>query len=817
MHKKPTYDELQERIRQLEQESHHRLRAEKINHAMFKIANAVNSTSDLDELYRSIHRTLSTVIDTTNFYIALYDAACDGISFAYCVDEVDGSYLPRVGVSRTASLTGDIIRTRRPAMLTKAEIAAWRDRSGLKIPSCSLSEIWLGAPLLVQQNVIGVMAVQSYTDPTLYDQTDMDVLTAVADQVAIAIESKRSADALQESIERYHTLADATFEAIFISEKGICLDTNRAATEMFGYRHEELIGIFGTDVIAPESKETVEQNMLSGYEEPYEALAQRKDGTQFHVEICGKMMHYKGRNVRVTVVRDIDERKRADEALKKSELRFRELAELLPETIFEVDTRGNILFANKSGIEQFGYDPEDLENGLNAFELLAAEDRQRAGTKFARALAGESIGLSEYTARRKDGTAFPIMLLSTAIIQDEKPVGLRGFIIDLTEKKILESQLQHAQKMEAIGTLAGGIAHDFNNILAAILGYAEMTLMDSAEDSLIYYNSSQVLKASLRAKDLVEQILSFSRQKDLKKKPILVGPIIEEAVKLLRATLPTTIAIQTDIAKDVGIVDADPSQIHQIMMNLGANAGHAMVHKGGTLTIRLEEVQLDAVGVKIYPDLFPGRYLVLAISDTGTGIPKEIQSRIFEPFFTTKGDGTGTGMGLAVVHGIVKSHGGAIILQNSGKQGSTFRVVLPVLLTAPPEKDKQAPGIATGTESVLLVDDERLLTDMGTQLLERMGYRVTATNSSVEALEIFRRQPADYDLVITDMTMPHLTGDILARKLIAVRADIPIIICTGFNESLTPAKAESIGIKAFLMKPLKVQELATTIRRVLGR
>jgi PAS domain S-box-containing protein len=728
---------------------------------------------------------------------------------------VDGIYRPLVGVSRTASLTGEIIRTRKPAMLTKAEIAAWRESSGLTIPACSLSEIWLGAPLLVQQKIIGVMAVQSYTDPGRYDQTDLEVMTAVADQVAIAIESKRATDALQESIERYQTQADATFEAIFISENGVCLDTNQTAARMFGYRQEELIGIYGTELMAPESKPLAKHNMLSGYEKPYQVLAQRKDGTTFHAEIRGKMMHYKGRNVRIAVVRDIDEHKRAEKALKKSERRFRELAELLPETIFETDIHGTILFANKNGIDQFGYKQKDLENGLNAFDLLAAEEHQRAGANIARVLAGEPIGLSEYTARRKDGTLFPVMLLSTAILQDNQTTGLRGFIIDLTERKRLESQLQHAQKMEAIGTLAGGIAHDFNNILAAILGYAEMSLMDSAPDSALYYNSNQILKASLRAKDLVEQILSFSRQKDLKKKPIQVGPIVKEAVKLLRATLPTTIAIETQIAEKMGVVDADPTQIHQIMMNLGANAGQAMGEGGGTLTVRLEEVQLDAGGVDTDPDLYPGRYLVWTISDTGGGIPREMQQRVFEPFFTTKTDGTGTGMGLAVVHGIVKSHGGAITLQSREGQGATFTIFLPLLARQHPEKGRTAPDIATGSESVLLVDDERLLTDMGSQMLKHLGYRVTATNSSAQALEMFKHQPDDFDLVITDMTMPHLTGDSLARKLIALRSDIPIIICTGFNESLTPMKSESIGIKAFLMKPFEVQEMAATIRQVL--
>ena len=790
-------------------------RAEKINRTLFRIASAVNSASHLEELYGSIHRILSSVIDTTNFYIALYDKSFDSITFPYCVDEVDGGYLPHIDISKTASLTGDVIRTRRPAMITKDAIQAWREQSGRPLPECSLAEIWLGVPLLVQQEVIGVMAVQSYKDPHCYDQTDMDTLATVAGQVALAIENKRTTDALQESMERYRTLADATFEAIFISEKGICIDTNQTASRMFGYPYQELIGIFGTDVIAPESKETVRQNMLSGYEEPYEVMAQRSDGSRFHAEICGKMMAYKGKNVRVTVVRDIDERKKAAQALKESELRFRELAELLPETIYEVDTEGKILFVNKNGLDQFGYSEDDLRHGLNAFEMLTPEDRQRAALNFSRTLAGESTGLSEYNAVRKNGDTFPIMLLSDTITRDAKPVGLRGIIIDLTERKKLETQLQHALKMEAIGTLAGGIAHDFNNILAAILGYAEMAAMDAPRESLVHQNLQHVLKASYRAKDLVEHILSFSRHTDLVRKPVLIAPILKEALKLLRASLPTTIAIQTDIDDGLACVESDPTQIHQIMMNLGANAGQAMGERGGTLSVQLEAVRLEADSTKIHPDLIPGHYQCLAVADTGSGIPKDIQERIFEPYFTTKGSVSGTGMGLAVVHGIAKSHGGAITVQSDGVRGSIFRVYLPELPCRSPDGETIRPEIPLGRGRILLVDDEEILTDMGSQMLKRLGYTVTATNSSMDALAMFKDQPEGFDLILTDMTMPEMTGDILAREVIALRPDMPVIICTGFNESMDPAKSEALGIRAYLMKPLKIQELATTIHRVL--
>jgi PAS domain S-box-containing protein len=801
-------------VEALEQPNSPQQRTERINRALFNIASAVNATSDLDELYQSIHRTLGSIIDTTNFYIALYDPAGDAISFPYCVDDVDGCYPPKVGISHTASLTGDVIRKRKPALLTKADITAWRQQSRLEVVGCTPSEIWLGVPLLVRQEVIGVMAVQSYTDPDCYDQTDKEVMVAVAGQVALAIQSKRAADALQESNQRYRALADATFEAIFISENGVCIDTNRTATRMFGYAYDDLIGIFGTDVITPEDKETVRQHMLSGYDKPYEVLAQRKDGSRFYVEICGQMMTYQGKHVRVTVVRDIDQRKRAEQARRESERRFRELAEMLPETIYEVDTTGRILFVNKNGLDQFGYEQEDLKAGINAFDMIADEDRERAAANIARILAGEAVGLTEYTVRRKDGTQFPAMLLSSAIVRHGGPVGMRGFIIDLTEKRRLENQLQHAQKMEAIGTLAGGIAHDFNNILAAIMGYAEIALMDSPDHSMVHHNLSQVLKASHRAKGLVEQILSFSRQKDMKKKPIQVGPIVKEAAKLLRATLPATITFQTDIADDAGVVEGDPTQIHQIMMNLGANAGQAMGSAGGTLVIRLQQTRLDARRASRHPDLHPGPYLVLTVSDTGKGIPRDIQQRIFDPFFTTKENGTG--MGLAVVHGIVKGHGGAILLENTAKQQTIFKVYLPVVHSTGTRISRPSGHVPSGTETILLVDDERLLTDMGTQMLQRLGYRVTATNSSVEALSLFRKTPGEYDLVITDMTMPHLTGDALAGEIMTVRPDIPVIICTGFNESLTAANSKANGIKALLMKPLQLQELATTIRQVLG-
>lgn len=312
-----TREDLKQRIDRLERESAEQQRFQAINRVLFKIANAINTTSNLEQLYASIHKALSPVIDTTNFYIALHDERNDRVTFPYCVDEVDECYPPSLGISKSASLTAEVIRTGQPILANRDEMIRLRARRGHKVPACTLSQVWLGAPLKTRNGIIGVIATQSYSDPAHYDQTDIYVLTAVADQVALAIDRKRAEESLKDSEERYRGLADAAFEAIFISENGTCIDTNKGAADMFGYSQSELIGIKGTDVIAPDSQATVRKNMLSGYEQPYEVIACRKDGTEFHVEIRGRKIEYRGHPARVTVVHDIDARKRAAQEREK--------------------------------------------------------------------------------------------------------------------------------------------------------------------------------------------------------------------------------------------------------------------------------------------------------------------------------------------------------------------------------------------------------------------------------------------------------------------------------------------------------------------
>jgi signal transduction histidine kinase/ActR/RegA family two-component response regulator len=379
-----------------------------------------------------------------------------------------------------------------------------------------------------------------------------------------------------------------------------------------------------------------------------------------------------------------------------------------------------------------------------------------------------------------------------------------------------ERQLQQIDKIQAIGTLAGGIAHDFNNILFPISGYTEMSIDDVPENSEIRKNLEKVLKATGRARDLVEQILTFSRQSSQEYKPLRIQPIIKEAFKLLRATLPTTIEIIQDIDSRCGATTGNPTQIHQVIMNLCTNAFHVMQDKGGKLEVNLSEVDIGADDILERMGMKPGRYLRLEVIDTGQGMERAVLARIFEPYFTTKEPGKGTGLGLSVTHGIVKSHGGDIKVYSEPGKGTTFHVYFPLIEHVITEAQTVSTEIiARGTEHILLIDDEIQIVQMEQQMLQRLGYSVTIRTSSLDALDTFGKQPHKFDLVITDMTMPDMTGMDLAPQLQKIRPDIPIIICSGFSEGITEDKVKSIGIREFIQKPIAINDLAMTMRKVL--
>jgi len=388
---------------------------------------------------------------------------------------------------------------------------------------------------------------------------------------------------------------------------------------------------------------------------------------------------------------------------------------------------------------------------------------------------------------------------------------------DITSDLLMEEQLRQSQKLKAIGTLAGGIAHDFNNILGAIIGYTELSMDTPNLNPQIRQNLEQILKSGLRAAALVRQILAFSRKSIHEQKPVRLSLIIQEALTMLRAAIPTTIEIRQHLPEDRIMIMADPVQVHQVLINLCTNAAQAMSANGGTLEISLDSVGLHGQDLVRYPELRPGRYAKLTVCDTGPGIASSIIEHIFEPFFTTKEVGKGTGMGLAVVDGIVKSHGGTITVENLTGRGAAFTVLLPRIDEAAETEEETSSELPCGNEHILLLDDENFLIDSGRKMLEQLGYKVTAATGSSEALAAFRQAPDFFDLVITDYTMPQMTGYDFALQLFETRPDIPVILCTGYSETISPEKAEAAGISAFIYKPVSKRELAIKIREVLDK
>ena len=422
--------------------------------------------------------------------------------------------------------------------------------------------------------------------------------------------------------------------------------------------------------------------------------------------------------------------------------------------------------------------------------------------------------------RRRDGSPILVDISAAPLELDGQPHYL-GIFRDITERKQVEAEsaklqgrLVQAQKMEALGTLAGGIAHDFNNILSAILGYAELALEGAAKTSDLAENLREVIRASVRARDLVKQILAFARQTEEEIKPVEVGLIVREALKLLRASLPASIDIEHDIASNA-LIMGEATQIHQIVMNLCTNAAQAMERHGGVLHVSLADTVIDAAFARNRPGLKPGAYVCLSVADTGTGIAPEHLHAIFDPYFTTKALGEGTGLGLAIVHGIIKSYGGDINVESKFGKGSTFTIYLPVIQKTPATKADRAKALPTGCERILLVDDEPPIVNVTGLILTNLGYQVTSRTSSLEALDLFRSKPQDFDLVITDMTMPKMTGDELAVALIKIRPEIPVILCTGYNKKISKETVAKLGIRTFLYKPVAMADLARTVRSVL--
>ena len=552
--------------------------------------------------------------------------------------------------------------------------------------------------------------------------------------------------------------------------------------------------------------------------------AQTISGDWVWVISSGKVVQWdeNGQPLRITgTCKDITKHQQTEDSLRESEEVLRATFDAIDSGILVVDDAGRVSHMNRQFAEMWRIPPHIQDTNNNHTMISFVLDQLEEPEAFLSGVEGiyKSTLESLEEIRFKDGRVYE--RFSCPLVREGE---VRGRILNFRdiserrqgedERKRLEVQLVQSQKMEALGTLAGGIAHDFNNILSAIIGYTELAMNDMSQASARSY-LGEVLKAGKRAKDLVSHILTFSRQKKTHHTPLEIKSIVKETTRMLRSIIPTTIEIRQNII-DSGLVLTDPTQIHQMLMNLCTNAVHAMETSGGVLEVCLEKDFIKGDTGTGKPDLPCGPYVRLSVSDTGHGIPPEVIDRIFEPYFTTKEQGRGTGLGLSVVHGIVKDLMGSILCKSIPGQGTTFDIYLPELESGEEfVKPLENEPLPVGNERILIVDDEPALVDLGKRSIESLGYTVESRTSSIEALELFRNAPDRFDLVITDMTMPGMTGDELAHRIIEIRHNIPVILCSGYSEPVMEKQAKNIGIREFVLKPLLRKDLAKTIRKVL--
>jgi PAS domain S-box-containing protein len=682
----------------------------------------------------------------------------------------------------------------------------------------------VAVPMKARNKLVGAIGAESLGDAAGWSRDHIHLLKIMAQMITNVLAREQVKDNLRDSQQRYQDFIDNAPIGIFtLDADGRFVYGNQKLAAITGYGGNSWRETLFETMIAPDDLPLVEQLVRDrlegrGSDAPYEIRAVHAGGRIIWIRINSETLYEKDDDGAthlsgvLAFVEEVTGRKAAEAALRVSERRFRDMAELLPETIFEADADGRLTFVNRKGFELFGIEAEDLSRGVSVYDMLRPADRPRARQSVARILAGEDVGLTEYTACRPDGTPFPVLFHSAAVLHADQPTGIRGFVVDMTREKRLEAEVRKAHKMEAVGTLSGGIAHEFNNILGIILGFSEMGIDDVDASHPAHGYLKEIYTASLRGKAIVEQLLSFCRKAEETKKPISIGDVLNDSVRLLKAGLPEIVHFSVNAPPELPRIDGDYSQVQQLIVNLSKNAADAMKAQPGHLSISLAAVDLPRSASADPVELPDGRYVKLSVADTGGGIPPEHLDRVFDPFYTTKAVGEGSGMGLAVVHGIVEAHGGTIQIDSRQGRGTTVAVYFPALpATAATEADS-APAPQGGSERLLLLDDEMSLVILEKMRLERVGYQVDGFDDPFKALAAFCEAPGRYDLVIVDLAMPKMDGRTFISRIKARQPEIRTILCTGSGDNVTDLNLEEIGAVAVVSKPTIRNQMAAAVR-----
>ena len=644
-------------------------------------------------------------------------------------------------------------------------------------------------------------------------------------------ERRRAEEKLRKSEERFREMAEHISEAFWLYDwnKREVIYTSPAYENIWGRPVENLYACEAewNESVHPDDLEyaraSFEKIVHTGGGEKREYRIVRPDGSVRWVSDSGfAIRDENGRVVRIAgIAEDITKRKRAEAALRESEERFRELAELMPETIFEVNLEGQLTFVNRNAYNYFGYTQADLKRGLSSFDMIIPADRDRARENVARILSGEQTGINEYTALRKDGNTFPVMIYSAPIFKEGKPVGLRGFAIDITDRKTaeeerrkLEVQFQQAQRFEALGTLAGGIAHDFNNLLMNIQGNTSLMLFELNNTHPHFELLKNIEKQVKSGAQLTRQMLGYARKGKFNVKPVDLNQIVDESADTFGRTRKE-ITIERKFENDLFPIAADEGQIDQMLLNLYVNAADAMPGGGKLILKTQNQTHLNIKSDHYNP--MPGNYVQLTITDTGSGMDKATLERIFDPFFTTKEMGRGTGLGLASVYGIVKSHDGYIDVESEKGQGTTFSIFLP---TSESDVEGDAPADARlikGSGTLLIVDDEELVLDVGVNMLKKLGYTVLKALNGTEAVEIFEANKNKIQMVILDIIMPDMGGGQVYDKIKAINPQVKVLLCSGYSVDGQAIELLERGCDGFMQKPFTMEELSGKITQIMKK